>query len=173
MIELPSTAQPSRLGRGELIGYDGYRRIKGTKMHAAVSHEALPLSVQVGDEHDSNRLTPLPKDIRVKRGKGRPLSRPKEVIGDSAYDTKEVRAWKRRGIKANIEVNPRNRRKLKRGRPYRLDRETYKRMRSAVERFFAWLTAFRRAIIRYERLAAMFKAAITFACIIIHMRYSL
>jgi len=29
-------------------------------------------------------------------------------------------------------------------------------MRSAVERFFAWLTAFRRITIRYKRLASNF-----------------
>ena len=44
-------------------------------------------------------------------------------------------------------------------------------MRSAIERFNAWLKTFRKAIIRYEKLAIMFKAIIT--CIIIHMRYRL
>ena len=48
----------------------------------------------------------------------------------------------------NIDVNSRNRRKPKRGRPYRLDRETYKRMMSTIERFFTWLAAFRRITIR-------------------------
>jgi len=65
-------------------------------------------------------------------------------------------------------VNPRN------GRvsiPY--DVKGYKRMRSAIERFNAWLKTSRRATIRYERLAVMFKAIITFICIIIHMRYGL
>jgi transposase len=42
-------------------------------------------------------------------------------------------------------------------------------MRSAIERFNAWLKTFRRAIIRYEKLAIMFKAIIT--CIIIHIDY--
>jgi len=49
----------------------------------------------------------------------------------------------------------------------------YRWMRSAVERFNAWLKTFRRAIrsIRCEKLATMFKAIITFTCIMIHMRY--
>jgi hypothetical protein len=51
------------------------------------------------------------------------------------------------------------------------DEEGYRVMRSAIERFNAWLKTFRRAIIRYERIAVMFQAIITFACIIIHMRY--
>jgi transposase len=53
--------------------------------------------------------------------------------------------------------------------PY--DEEGYKVMRSAMERFNAWLKTFRRVVIRYERLAIMFQAIITFACIMIHMRY--
>jgi len=46
-------------------------------------------------------------------------------------------------------------------------------MRSAIERFNAWLKTFRRAVVRYERLAIMFQAIITFASIMIHMRYGL
>ena len=37
--------------------------------------------------------------------------------------------------------------------------ELYRRMRSAVERFFGWLKSFRRMIIiRYEKLASTYKA---------------
>ena len=63
-------------------------------------------------------------EIRAKHGAGRPRSRPKEVHVDSAYDAKEIRTHlKRRGIKANIPANKRNRRKPKRGRPCRLRSE--------------------------------------------------
>ena len=55
--------------------------------------------------------------------------------------------------------------------PY--DEKGYRIMRSAIERFNSWLKTFRRAIARYERLAIMFQAIITFACIIIHIRYGL
>jgi transposase len=110
--------------------------------------------------------------MRVKYGRGRPRSRPGEVAGDSAYDTRDVRAYlRRRGIKANIPVNIRNRRRPRHGRPYRLDLEAYKRMRSSVERFFAWLTnGFRRLAIRWERLASTFTGFIQLACIIIYLR---
>jgi hypothetical protein len=88
--------------------------------------------------------------IRVRCGRGRPRTRPGEVSGDSAYDTRGGRAYlRRRGIKAIIPVNIRNRRRPRHGRFYRLDLETYKRMRSSVERFFARLTnGFRRLAIR-------------------------
>jgi transposase len=125
-----------------------------------------------GDEHDSKRFREVMEGIRVRCGGGRPRTRPGEVAGDSAYDTRDVRAYlRRRGIRANIPVNRRNRRRQRRGRPYRLDPEAYKRMKSSVERFFAWLTnGFRRLAIRWERLASTLTGFIQPACIIIYLR---
>ncbi|MEM2180946.1 MAG: transposase, partial [Nitrososphaeria archaeon] len=58
-------------------------------------------------------------------------------------------------IKPNIPINPRNSRKSK---PYNI--RIYKKMRSAVERFFAWLKSFRRIILRYEKIAIIYIALI-------------
>jgi len=55
--------------------------------------------------------------------------------------------------------------------PY--DVKGYRRIWSAVEMFNAWLKTFRRATIRYERLAVMFKAITTFTSTMIHIRYRL
>jgi hypothetical protein len=91
-----------------------------------------------GDEHDSRRFREVTDGIRVKYGRGRPRTRPGEVAGDSAYDTRDTRAYlRRRGMKASILVNIRDRRRPRHGRPYRLNLETYKRVRSSVERFSA------------------------------------
>jgi hypothetical protein len=62
-------------------------------------------------------------------------NKPEEFYGDAAYDTYEVRdRLERDGVQANIPVNPRN----ERGQiPY--DEEGYRVMRSAIERFNAWL----------------------------------
>ncbi|MEM1574206.1 MAG: hypothetical protein QXY96_07015 [Candidatus Methanomethylicaceae archaeon] len=68
-------------------------------------------------------------------------------------------------IKPNIPLTPRNGRK---DIPYNI--EIYKRMRSAIERFFSFLKRFRRVIIRYEKLSIMYKAIITIASILIHLR---
>jgi transposase len=103
----PSTARPWRLEREELVGYDGYGRRKGSKIHAAVTAESLPLSVAVGpgDEHDSVRLVEVMDKIRVKHGVGRPRRRPKELYADSAYDSARIRAYlRRRGIKATYRA---------------------------------------------------------------------
>ena len=47
--------------------------------------------------------------------------------------------------------------------------ELYRRIRSAIERFFGWLKSFRRITIRYGRLASTYKALVTIASIIIHL----
>jgi hypothetical protein len=105
--------------------------------------------------------------IRVKYGRGRSGTRPGEAAGGSAHDTRAY--LRRRGIKASIPVNIRNRRRH--GRPYRFDLEAYKRMRSSVERFFTWLTkGFRRLAIRWGRPASTFTGFIQPACIIIYLK---
>jgi len=122
----------------------------------------MPLNFTIGpgNEHDSKRLMELIDCLEKK---------PKELYADSAYDTDSIRnGLKSINIKANIPVNPRNGRK-----PKQYKFKLYKRMRSAVERFYGWLKSFRRIIIRYERLAETYKAFITIACIIIHLRYGI
>jgi transposase len=85
---------------------------------------------------------------------------------NNLYD--KVRRKPERIYGANMSVNPRNGRKQ-----ILYDEKGYKIMRPAVERFNSWLKTFRRVIIRYERLAIMFQAIVTFACIMMHMRYGL
>ena len=44
-----------------MIGFDGHKRIKVTKVHAAVTEESLPVAVMVGlaREHEGRKLIPL------------------------------------------------------------------------------------------------------------------
>jgi transposase len=133
---------------------------KGTKIHVVVGERSKPIALALspGNVHDSRIFNKLYDEVERKlRG----------FYGDSAYDTCEVRGrLEGDGVQANIAVNPKNgRRQI----PY--DEEGYRVMRSAIERFNAWLKTFRRVVIGYERLAVMFQAIITFACIMIHMRY--
>jgi transposase len=94
-----------------------------------------------------------------------------QLYADAAYDTEHIRkGLESIGIEPNIPVNPRNGRKP---RPYNI--KLYRKIRSAVERFFGWLKSFRRITIRYERLASTtYKALVTIASIIIiHLRYGI
>lgn len=156
--------------RGDLIGYDGHKKVKGSKIHAAVTQDALPLSVIVGEanEHDSRKLMPVVKGISVESG-ARPRKRPKELYADKAYDTFIVRWYlRKRRIKPQI---PRRSRRRNPGRPPVFAECSYKKYRSSVERFFSMLKGgFRRLAIRYERLASTFMGLINIACFIIHWR---
>jgi transposase len=142
------------------VGYDGFKLRKGTKIHAVVDQSSMPLyfTVGPGNEHDSRRLQELVDGLS---------GRPRELYADAAYDTENIRrGLESMGVEPNIPVNPRNGR---RPRPYNL--ELYKRMRSAVERFFGWIKSFRRIVIRYERLAVTYRAFINIACILIHLKH--
>jgi transposase len=122
----------------------------------------MPLSIIIGpgNEHDSRRLLELVGDLDWK---------PEQLYADAAYDTEHIRrGLESMGIEPNIPVNPRNGRKP---RPYNVG--LYRRMRSAVERFFGRIKSFRRIIIRYERLESTYKALVTIASIIIHLRYGI
>jgi transposase len=122
----------------------------------------MPLSIIIGpgNEHDSKKLLELVGDLDWK---------PEQLYADAAYDTEHIRrGLESMGVEPNIPVNPRNGR---RPRPYNVG--LYRRMRSAVERFFGWIKSFRRIIIRYERLESTYKALVTIASIIIHLRYGI
>jgi IS5 family transposase len=85
----------------------------------------MPLRIVVGpgNEHDSKRLLELVEGLDWKPG---------QLYADAAYDTEPIRrSLESIGIEPNIPVNPRNGRKP---RPYNI--ELYRKMRSAVERFF-------------------------------------
>jgi len=90
--------------------------------------------------------------------------RPTIISADAAYDAREIRQYNRkRGIKTNIPVNKRSRKHPKRGRPVGFDPELYKK-RSAVERFFSWIEAFKKIVPRYERYEHSFRGLIHLAC---------
>jgi transposase len=144
------------------VGYDGFKHRYGTKIHVCVDRDSMPLSIIIGpgNEHDSRRLLELVGDLDWK---------PEQLYADAAYDTEHIRrGLESMGVEPNIPVNPRNGRKP---RPYNVG--LYRRMRSAVERFFGWIKSFRRIIVRYERLESTYKALVTIASIIIHLRYGI
>jgi len=143
------------------------------KVHVAVSSEGLPLSIVTGpgNEHDSQQFEPVMADIRINIGRGRPRTRPVEVVADAGYDSDSIRAYlRRRGIKSNIPANKRNQKKPSPGRPTRFDEATYKN-RGVVERFFGWLKlGFRRIATRHERIDACFQGFLQLAAFLMIWR---
>ena len=78
--------------------------------------QGLPLSIIVvpANKNDSTLYIPTLKNFKIKRHVGRPVNRPSKMTADGMYDTAKIRKYNRkRGIKSNIPVNKRNRKKKK------------------------------------------------------------
>lgn len=144
--------------------------MRGSKVHAVVTPQSLPVGIDLGpgNEHESRRLFPLLKNIRI-RGTNRPRSRPKRVYADNKYHTPLVmRYLAGRGIAARIKARVNTKRKP--GKPRVFDYENYVRIGSSVERFFGWLKSFRRIQTRYERRASTYLGFLQLGCVMILMR---
>ena len=99
----------------------------------------------------------------VKRpsGRGRPRRRPRRVVGDQGYSSRQVRRYLRQhGLGATMA------RKRDERPQHTFDRDLY-RERNRVERCINRLKAFRRVATRYEKLAVNFLAMVTIAAILI------
>ena len=142
-------------------------------LHVVVTTTSLPVAIDLGpgNEHESRRLIPLLKNIRI-RSTHRARNRPKRVYADNKYhmsDTPLVMMYLgSRGIAARIKERANKKRRP--GRPSLFDYETYTKVRSSVERFFGWLKSFRRIQTRYDRLAATYLGFVQLGCVMILMR---
>jgi transposase len=113
-----------------------------------------------GHRNDVTQLLPLLDAIPPIRGlRGRPRRKPRELFADRGYDHDIYRRILReRGITPVI---------ARRGTAHG---SGLGRLRRVVERTFAWLHAFRRLRIRYERCADTHQAMISLASSIICLR---
>jgi transposase len=94
--------------------------------------------------------------------------KPERLIGDRAYDSDRLDAELRsQGIEV-IAPHRKNRRKAKTqdGRKLRRYKKRWK-----VERLFAWLSNFRRLVVRYERRSENFLGFVHLGCLVILLRY--
>ena len=114
-----------------------------------------------GERHEAKYLERLLDLGRVKRERqGRPRSRPAVLVGDKGYSYPSLRRLlHRRHIKAVIF------RRSDQGRSRLFDREVY-RERNKIERLVARLKRHRRIATRYDKLAVMFEAWVTIACVL-------
>lgn len=156
-----------------MVGFDGHKRIKGTKIHAVVTKESLPVTVTIGSgrEHEGRKLIPIMESISIKPEgrKGRPRKRPKVLYADTKYNMPlNIFYLDGKRIKSQMpEVSTKKRRP---GRPRLFDKTLYNKVRSTIERFYAWMKAFRRVIIRYERLPSTYLGFVQLGCIAILLR---
>ena len=101
---------PLKPEKGE-IGYDGFKKIKGIKIGALTNKNGLTLSVFIplANIHDSKLYHAIIGEVKIKLPLGAPITRPSLVNGDTAFDSREIRNYNRRGgICSNIPINSRN-----------------------------------------------------------------
>ena len=165
------TSLSGREFRSGQKGGDGVGKTKvgkGSKVMTVVDGNGLPIGLHVDSAtpHELKLAQTTLNSIRVPQKRGRPKTRPKELVADKAYDSADFRRQLRaRGIKPTIPTFERRKRTHpKRGRPLRTG-VSY-RNRWKVERCFAWMDNYRRLLVRYERHLHLYKAFCLFALIL-------
>jgi len=142
---------------GSRAGYDGAKRKKGSKVHAAVDTlgHLLALHVTPADEQDRAQVNELAEAIQEATGESVELA-----YVDQGYTGEEAaEAAEEYGIRPEVVKRP----EAKRGFVL-LPR------RWVAERDFAWAARFRRLVKDYERLPATVAGLhfVAFACLFLH-----
>ena len=142
---------------GNRAGYDGAKRRKGSKVHAAVDTlgNLLALLVTPANEQDRAQVGELAQAVQEVTGQTVEIA-----FVDQAYtgDTPAQQA-KEHGMQLEVVKLP----QAKHG-------FVLKPRRWVVERSFAWTSRFRRQVRDYERLPATLAGLhlLVFACLMLH-----
>jgi transposase len=142
---------------GHRGGYDGAKRKKGSKVHAAVDTlgHLLTLHVTPADEQDRAQVEELAEAVQEATGESVELA-----YVDQGYTGEEpAEAAEEHGIRLEVVKRPEAK-----GGFVLLPR------RWVVERDFAWASRFRRLVKDYERLPATVAGLhfVAFACLFLH-----
>lgn len=92
---------------------------------------------------------------------------PQMLVMDKAYDSEQFRD--RLAARGIDPVVPYRKRAVSRRYDDPVKLTAYRR-RWLVERTFAWMTGFRRVLVRYERHSYVYRAFIHLACVLITLR---
>jgi len=139
-----------------------------TKIHLRAEGGGKPVAFVLsgGERHEALYVGALLTAGRIQRpGRGRPRTRPSQLLGDKGYSYPTVRRMlARRGIRAVIPRRRDQRPGDRRHRPF--DRAVY-RERNRVERLINLLKQCRRVATRYEKRAAHFLAMLMVAAVLL------
>src|SRR5215217_2906798 len=146
--------------RGARVGKT--RRGKGTKIMAFSDGSSVPLALytESASPHEVTLVGATLASAFLKE-------KPQRLVGDRAYDSDTLdETLIEQGIEM-IAPHRKNRKKRKTQDGRKLRR--YKR-RWKIERLFAWLSNFRRLVVRYEYKAQNFLGMVQLGCIVILLR---
>jgi transposase len=136
---------------------------KGTKIMAITDASGIPLSIwTTGASTHEIKLVEQTIEERFIREK------PKNIIGDQAYDSDPLDKKLRKKKINLIAPHKRNRKKMK-TQDGRILRRYCRRWK--IERFFAWLQNYRRCVVRYEYNAVNYLGFVKIACVLIMTKH--
>ena len=151
-----------------MIGYDGFKKILGTKIHVAVEQNGLPVAIVMSPAniHDSTKLIDVMENISDFVDDNL-IKKIVSVYADKGYDSTSIRNYLR-----NRNINPcipfrKNSNETTKNKSYK----KYNKIRYVVERFFAWLkNGFHRTRIRYEKSCDNYLGFVYLASIMMYWR---
>jgi transposase len=158
---IDGTFAPAQRG-GRAVGKT--KKGKGSKMMVVVEADGLPVAITI------DRATPQEVKLVEQTLEARFIEKlPERLIGDNAYDSDALDAdLALQGIEVMAPHRSNRQHKTQDGRPLRRQKRRYK-----VERFFAWLQAFRRLLVRWEVKAENDLGFVHLACVLILLRRTL
>ncbi len=149
------------------IGYDGFKKITGTKIHVAVESNGLPISIvcSPANVHDSTKFIDTVESISDFVDDDM-MNQTVSVYADKGYDANLIREYlKNRNIISCIPFRKNN--KSSENKSY----SKCNAVRYVVERFFAWLkNGFHRTRIRYEKNCENYLGFVYLASIVMYWR---
>ncbi len=151
-----------------MIGFEGFKRVTGTKLHVAVDGTGLPVSIVMSpaNEHDSTKFVDVMESISDFADDSM-MEQIVSVYADRGYDSKPIRSYVRsRNVIPCISFR-------KNGRTADDDagKDSYSRTGFVAERFFAWLkNGFHRTGIRCERNAGNYPGLVSIAPFLTYCR---
>jgi transposase len=149
-----------------------------TKIHMMADRRCRPIArvITGGQRNDGIMFQQVMGQVRIlRRGRGRPRTKPARVMCDKAYSSKKTRLYLRKHkIKATIpEKRDQQANRLKRGskggRPPKFDSARYKD-RNTAERCFNLLKQWRAVATRYDKRGYMYLGTVDVASIRIWLR---
>ncbi len=139
---------------GDNLGYSGHKHFQGEKVIAIVDRNVnilSPLTIAPGNRHESPLFAPAFDHLKSIAKAVKACIKGCIMSLDSAYDSfRNRKAIFNSGMKPNIKENPRNRKKLKRGKKRMFSEAIYQERFQTVERAFAWEDKFKRLLLRFE-----------------------
>lgn len=135
---------------------------------AVTDGNGLPIGLYLAaaNHHEVTLAEATLATIYVPQKRGRPRTRPQELVADKAYDSRSFRqVLRRRGMKVTIPTfERRKRRQPKRGRPIQVGPSYQSRWK--VERCFGWMDNCRRLVVRYDRHLHIYRSFCLLALIL-------